>query len=279
VILSRFDPDEVLGQIEAERPTLFFTVPPVVLFLLHHPQLSGFELSSLKYINTGAAPLAPSLGAEFAAETGVVVKQGYGLTETSPVTHVDYALAPRLETVGPPVADTEQKIVDPESGVELPLGASGELCVRGPQVMAAYWNRPQETEQVLRDGWLRTGDIAALDAAGYCRILDRAKEMIKVRGFAVAPAEVEAALLRHPQVADCAVVGVADPEWVEWPRAFVVSQPGSAPDPEELIAFVASQLATFKAPREVRFIDRIPRSAAGKILRRLLREQSESGAG
>jgi long-chain acyl-CoA synthetase len=279
VILSRFDPDEVLGQIEAERPTLFFTVPPVVLFLLHHPQLTRFNLSSLKYINTGAAPLAPSLGAEFAAATGVVVKQGYGLTETSPVTHVDYFVAPRLETVGPPVADTEQKIVDPESGVELPLGASGELCVRGPQVMVGYWNRPQETEQVLRDGWLRTGDIAALDAAGYCRILDRAMEMIKVRGFAVAPAEVEAALLRHPQVADCAVVGVADPEWGEWPRAFVVPQPGTAPHPEELIAFVASQLATFKAPREVRFIDRIPRSAAGKILRRLLREQSESGAG
>ncbi|HEX9638562.1 MAG TPA: AMP-binding protein [Acidobacteriota bacterium] len=272
VILSRFEPVELLGRLEAERATLLFTVPPVLLFLLGHDQLGRTDLSSLKYINTGAAPLAPSLGAEFAERTGVVVKQGYGMTETSPVTHVDYATAPRLETVGPPVADTDQKVVDPESGAELPLGEHGELCVRGPQVMQGYWNQPEDTRRVLRDGWFHSGDIASIDAEGYVRILDRAKEMIKVRGFAVAPAEVEAALLRHPQVADCAVVGVDDPEWVEFPRAFVVRSAGATPAAEELIAFVATQLASFKAPREIRFVDKIPRSPAGKILRRVLRQ-------
>jgi long-chain acyl-CoA synthetase len=209
--------------------------------------------------------------------------QGYGLTEAAPLTHFSPIDAPELivpESIGVAVADLEDRIVDLEDG-ERTLGADevGELVVRGPQVMQGYWHAPEETARALRNGWLHTGDVARRDAHGYVTIVDRKKEMIKYKGFGVAPAELEAALFEHPAVADCAVVGKPDPEAGEIPKAFVVVRAGVALETEELLGFMDGRLAGYKKIREVEFIDVIPKNPSGKILRRILRERVREEAG
>jgi long-chain acyl-CoA synthetase len=204
---------------------------------------------------------------------------GYGLTETSPVTHMNPPMEEWVKeaSIGPPVSDLEQKVVDLETGKQnLPIGEIGELVLRGPQVMKGYWNAPEETAHALRDGWLHTGDIVRIDEDGYVYIVDRLKEMIKYKGFAVAPAELEALLHRHPHVADAAVISKPDPEAGEIPKAFIVPQEGETPEAEDIMNFVRDHVAGYKQIREVELIDQIPKSPSGKILRRVLRDRERA---
>lgn len=269
VMVHPFHPGRVLEQMERHRATCLHTVPPALRALGRWQDLERFDLSSLRYVKSGAAPLDPEVARTFTRRTGVPVIQGYGLTEASPLTHCDDPAGPRPETIGPPVAGTDHRFVDPGTGEDVPAGAAGELVVRGPQVMRGYWRRPAETKQALAGGWLRTGDIAVLEPDGRVRIVGRIKEMIKVRGFAVAPAEIEALILRCPGVADCAVVGRPDPSWGEVPEAFIVRANGG-PTAEEVVRHVASHAESHKRVRAVRFVPVIPRSPSGKILRHLL---------
>jgi len=276
VIMRRFDPDELVNLIARHRATLLFTVPPVVLTLVKNlPRLRQRNLSSLRYVNTGAAPLPPEVAREFRRLTGVPVKQGYGLTETSPTTNADFYANPDHESVGPPVADTEERVVDVQDWRNvLAPGEVGELLVRGPQIMQGYWRDPELTERVLTDGWFHTGDLARMDERGYVFIVGRTKEMIKYKGYTVAPNELEALLLEHPEVKDCAVAGVPDREAGEIPKAFVVLKPGSTADGEALMDFLRTRVAGYKRVRQIELVDAIPRSVSGKILRRLLTQKS-----
>jgi acyl-CoA synthetase (AMP-forming)/AMP-acid ligase II len=275
VIMSRFDPDELVDLIDRHRATLLFTVPPVLLTLVNNTRLRQRDLSSLRYVNTGAAPLAPEVAREFRSLTGVPAKQGYGLTETSPTTNADFYSDPDHESVGPPVADTEERVVDVQDWRNvLAPGEVGELLVRGPQIMQGYWRDPELTERVLTDGWFHTGDLARMDERGYVFIVGRTKEMIKYKGYTVAPNELEALLLEHPEVKDCAVAGVPDREAGEIPKAFVVLKPGSTADGEALMDFLRTRVAGYKRVRQIELVAAIPRSVSGKILRRLLTQRS-----
>lgn len=273
VIMSRFDPEELLRLIASRRATLLFTVPPVLLALSRHPGIGSCDLSSLRYVNSGGAPLPPEVAREFRARTGVPVKQGYGLTETSPAINTDFYERAEVESIGPPVSDTEERVVDvSDPDRTLKPGEVGELAVRGPQVMMGYWRDPERTRQVLRDGWFYTGDLARIDERGYVTIVGRTKEMIKYKGFTVAPSELEGLLLEHPQVQDCAVAGVPDREAGEIPKAFVVLKEGGSADAETLLEFLRDKVAGYKRVRQVEFVAAIPRSPSGKILRRRLVE-------
>jgi acyl-CoA synthetase (AMP-forming)/AMP-acid ligase II len=271
VTLPRFDLETVLRLLQEHSVRRFFVAPPVVLALARHPMVDSFDLSALEFVLSGAAPLGPELEAACAQRLGIEMVQGYGMTEMSPVSHFTPVGGYRAGSAGMTVANTECRIVDPESGVDRAACEVGELWVRGPQVMLGYLNAPDSTAWALRDGWLRTGDLARIDADGYLFVVDRVKELIKVKGFQVPPAELEALLLSHPEVADAAVVGLPDEECGEIPMAFVVRAPGADPSPEALQDFVAGHVARYKQLRRVAFVDAIPKSPSGKILRRILR--------
>src|SRR5438445_3423121 len=273
VIMPRFDMVEYCTLVERRRATVCFIVPPIVLGLAMSPEVEKHDFSSVRFFFSGAAPLAPDPAKRMIQRIGKPIIQGYGLTETSPVTHANPIDAPVLESIGPVVAGTEDKIVDLETGTKtLPNGEVGEICVRGPQVMRGYWNKPQDTADVIRDGWFHTGDVGRRDDKGYVFIVDRKKEFIKYKGFGVGPAEVEAVLCEHPAVADAGVIGKPDEEAGEVPKAFVQLRPNSQATAEELIAFVKERIADYKRVREVEFIEKVPRTASGKILRRELAE-------
>jgi len=278
VIMERFDLLAALALIERHRVTFLPTVPPVLLALANCPDIKKYDLSSLRCIMSGAAPLAPELGKRVRELTGVQVVQSYGLTEAAPLTHINPVDNPelvRLESIGLAVSDQEEKIVDIEGGEqELPPEQIGELVLRGPQVMKGYWKAPEETAHALRDGWLYTGDIARKDKDGFVYILDRKKEMIKYKGFGVAPAELEALLHEHPAVADCAVIPQPDDEAGEIPKAFVVLKKGVSVTATDLMRFVEGRVAGYKRIRAVEFIDAIPKNPSGKILRRLLKQRA-----
>jgi enoyl-CoA hydratase/carnithine racemase len=247
-----------------------------VLLLAKHPLVDRFDLSSLKVITSAAAPLSAELAVLCARRLGCVVTQGYGLTETSPAVFVDGDRADTVTpgTVGSLVPGTLARLVL-EDGTDAPRGGPGELWLKGPQVMSGYLNRPDETAAAFADGgWLRTGDIATVDGAGRFAIADRVKELIKHKGFQVAPSEIEGVLLSHPAVADCAVVPSPDDESGEVPKAFVVRK--GEVTAEELIDFVAERVTSYKRVRDVQFVDVIPRSAAGKVLRRELVERERT---
>ena len=270
VVQKRFDMEEFLELIQKFKVTVVGTVMPVLTLLTQFPDLlKQYDLSSLRYISSGATPMVPETARKFEKLTGVTVSQGYGLSETSPVTHTNPLCQIKIESVGPPAPDTLQKIVDIETGTkELPPGEVGEVIIRGPQVMIGYWKRPQETAEVLRNGWFYTGDLGKIDEDGYLYIVDRKKEIIKYMGFTIGPAELEAVLLEHPAVGDCAVVGKPDPVAGEIPKAYVSLRGGAKATEEELIKFVEERVAGYKKIREVEFVDMIPRSLAGKVLRR-----------
>jgi acyl-CoA synthetase (AMP-forming)/AMP-acid ligase II len=281
VVLPRFDLETFLRAIQQHRATWAFVVPPIALALAKHPAVDGYDLSSLRQVLSGAAPLSADLAR---AVTGGSVPdaQGYGMTGTSPVTHTNSG--PSVETkpgsVGALVANTEGRIVDPESGRDLGPGEQGEICVRGPQIMNGYLGRPEATAAMIdKDGWLHTGDIGYADDDGDFFVVDRLKELIKYKGCPVAPAELEALLLTHPAVADVAVIPSPDDEAGEVPKAFVVTR--AQVTPEELMAFVAERVAPTKRVRRLEMIDQIPKSPSGKILRRVLvdRERSRAGGG
>ena len=273
VTMPRFDLGQALSLIERHQVTRFFAVPPIVLALAKHPGVADFDLSSLRQVLSGAAPLGAEVAEEASARIGCEVVQGYGMTQLSPITHATPPGNFKPGSVGLTVANTEARIVDPETGGDLPAGPEGELWIRGPQVMKGYLNNPEATAETIdQDGWLHTGDIARIDDDGHVYIVDRLKELIKVKGFQVAPAELEALLLDHPEITDAAVVGRPDDESGEVPLAFVVASPDSSLEEEAVKAFMAEHVATYKHLGEVRFTDAIPKSASGKILRRELRE-------
>lgn len=275
VIMEAFDLERSLTLAQQYGVTLYYAVPPILVALDNYPALSRFEFSRMRYIMVGAAPLAPDVGQRVQEKMRVTVLQGYGLTEASPVTHLNPVDQGRikLDAVGIAVPNQEQKIVDLETGErELGAGEVGELLVKGPHIMKGYWKAPEETSRVLQNGWLATGDIARMDREGYVYIVDRKKEMIKYNGFSVAPAEVEAVLFQHPAVADCAVIGKPDPSAGEIPKALVILRPGEEATSEVLMDFVESRVAGYKKIREVEFVSTIPKTASGKVLRRVLIE-------
>jgi 4-coumarate--CoA ligase len=279
VTMPKFDLVEFLRIIQEHRTTWVFVAPPIAVALAKHPIVDQYDLSAIKVIFSGAAPLDGALAAAVEKRLDCEVVQGYGMTETSPAVNLIPAERPEIDksSIGPLVPNTEARVVDPETGadVEVPdSGASepGELWVRGPQVMVGYLNRPDETAEMLdADGWLRTGDIATVTADGIFRIVDRLKELIKYKGYQVAPAILEAVLLEHPLVADAAVIGAHDDDGQEVPKAFIVRQADADLSADDVMAFVASHVAPHEKVRQVEFIDIIPKSSSGKILRKDLR--------
>ncbi len=273
VTMPRFDLEEFLQLIQDHEVTRVYVVPPIVLALAKHPLVDQYDLSSLRIAFSGAAPLSAELAGEAAERLGIEVVQGYGLTETSPVTHATPPGQFRPGSSGVTISNTEVRVVDPDSGGDLGVDEDGEIWIRGPQVMLGYLNKPQATSITIDDeGWLHTGDIGHIDAANHLYIVDRLKELIKYKGFQVPPAELEALLLTHPDVADVAVIGIPDEEAGELPKAFVVLKPGHHATANELMAHVAGHVAHYKQLRMVEFVAEIPKSPSGKILRRLLRD-------
>ena len=279
VTMPLFDLAEFLRIVQDYKVTRLYLVPPIILALAKHPLVDEYDLSSVRQIFSGAAPLGAEVEAEAAQRVGAEVVQGYGLTETSPVTHATAPGKGRSGSIGFVISNTEARVVDPESGSDLGVGAEGEIWIKGPQVMQGYLNNPEATRETIDDdGWLHTGDIGWVDEDGYWYITDRLKELIKYKGFQVPPAELEALLLTHPAVADSAVIPVPDEEAGEIPKAYVVLKPGQEATAEELMEHVAGHVAHFKQIRQVEFINEIPRSLAGKILRRVLRDREAAGA-
>jgi acyl-CoA synthetase (AMP-forming)/AMP-acid ligase II len=276
VVMPRFDPTQVLALIERHRVTELYVAPPALLALAHHPAAAGHDLSSLRFIASAAAPLPRELAALAAQRLRCPVFQCYGMTEACP-THINPPTAWRDGSVGLPLPDVEQRIVDLETGADLPVGATGELLVRGPQVMQGYWKRPDVTaEAIMPGGWVRTGDIARLDADGFLWLVDRAKEMIKYKGYQVAPAELEAVLMEHPAVLDAAVIPTLLTGEGEVPKGFVVLKAGREAAPDAIMAFVAERVAPHKKVRALEIVGEIPKGPTGKILRRVLVEQERA---
>jgi long-chain acyl-CoA synthetase len=277
VLMPRFNLAHLFELLVRERITIMLVVPPALNALTQAAEGGQFPLDHVvRWVKSGAAPLSAELPRRFTALTNILVTQGYGMTEASPVTHIGF-LDPELyrpESIGQPVALTECRVLD-DNEREVAAGERGELVMRGPQFMLGYWKEPQATAAVLRDGWYWSGDVVTRDDNDFYYVLDRRKEMIKYKGFPVAPAEVEAVLLEHPAVRDCGVVSRPDPAAGEIPCAFIVLRDGNPPSPamnDALRAFVADRLTHYKQPREIRFVDAVPRTASGKILRRELRK-------
>ena len=271
VTLPRFELEQFLDTLQRYNITRAHLVPPIILALAKHPSVDRYDLSKLELIMSGAAPLGADLSAACCKRLGCVIKQGYGLTETSPVSHMCSENPEEIKpgSVGPVVSNTECKIVDLETGEALGPNREGEIYTRGPQVMKGYFNRPDATEDSIdSEGWFRTGDIAYADEEGHFFIVDRAKELIKYKGLQVAPAELEAILLTHPAIMDAAVIPSPDEEAGEAPKAFVVLKAETSA--REIQEFVAARVAPYKKIRKVEFIEQIPKSPSGKILRRIL---------
>ncbi|MFE9567547.1 4-coumarate--CoA ligase family protein [Streptomyces sp. NPDC006692] len=284
VVLPRFDLGQFLGAIEKHRITGLYVAPPIVLALAKHPAVAQYDLSSLEYVVSAAAPLDSRLAAACSARLKLPpVRQAYGMTELSPGTHTVplAAVDPPAGAVGKLLPSTEMRILrldDPARDAE--PGEEGEIAIRGPQVMKGYLGRPDATAALIdADGWVHTGDVGRVDENGWLYVVDRVKELIKYKGFQVAPADLEALLLTHPAIADAAVIGVYDADGNEVPKAFVVRQP-SAPDlgADEVMAYVAERVAPYKKLRRVEFVGRVPRAASGKILRRELRQREKDEA-
>ncbi len=277
VTIPRFDPDLFLSLIQKHKVTRVNLVPPILVLLAKHPMVDKYDLSSLQEVTSGAAPLGTELAEAVAERIGCNVLQGYGLTETSPVTHINFNQPGKIKraSVGPAIPNTEVMLVDIATGQPVGANHNGEVWMRGPQVMQGYLNNPEATANTLDDeGWLHTGDIGYMDDDGDFYIVDRLKELIKYKGFQVAPAELEGLMLGHPAIADVAVIPSPDEEAGEVPKAFIVAN--AEMSDEEVMEWVAGQVAPHKKIRRVEFVDQIPKSASGKILRRLLVEQERS---
>ena len=272
--MPRYDADTLLETIEKDKVTLLHGAASLYTMLINSSSMRKYDLSSLRYVKAGAMPIPPEIKEKWENETGVRMILAYGLSEASPETHTSPPDRIKPGTIGIPIMDTDARIMDEETGTrELPPGEIGELVLRGPQVMKGYLNRPEENAVTLRDGWLHTGDLARMDEEGYFYIVDRKKEIIKYKGYTIAPAEVEATLYEHPAVRECAVVGVPDDLAGELPKAFIVPKDGKSCSEEELIEFCKERLSPYKRIRMVEFIDEIPKTQVGKILRRVLRDR------
>ncbi len=276
VTMARFDMEQSLSLIQEHSVTQFFAVPPIVLGLAKHPAVDQFDVSSLRKVFCGAAPLGGELGEEAAARIGCPIVQGYGMTELSPISHATVGDNYKTGSSGYTAPNTEVRIIDDE-GNDLGPDEPGEMLIRGPQVMKGYLSNADATAETLdADGWLHTGDVARIDAQDHMFIVDRVKELIKYKGFQVAPAELEALIVQHPAVADVAVIGIPEIEAGELPKAFVVLKPDTSASAEEIQAFVKAEVASYKQIRLVEFVSEIPKSASGKILRRFLRDRAST---
>ncbi len=273
IVPSKFDPADVLATIEREKVSGMVAVPAIYQMLYDHPNFATTDLSSIAALISGGAPLGLDLTRKY-HERGIEFRQGYGLTETSPgVTGMGPGECLRKAgTAGRACLYVEVKIVD-DDGNELPVGRAGEVAIQGPNVMAGYWNRPEETAKAIRNGWFHSGDIGYLDDEGFLTLVDRKKDMLISGGENVYPAEIEKVLLEHPGIAEAAVVGRADGRWGEVPVAFVVIRPGHVLTSEELIQFCAERIAKYKTPKEVILRDALPHNAAGKIMKPALKRE------
>jgi long-chain acyl-CoA synthetase len=272
VLMPKFDVESTLKTIQKQHPTIFPGAPTIYIGLLNHPDIKKYNLSSIDSCISGSAPLPVEVQQKFEEVTGGKLVEGYGLTETSPVTHANFLWdQPRVKgSIGVPWPDTDAAVISLETGERVPFGEIGEIVVKGPQVMKGYWNRPEETEMVLRDGWLFTGDVGYMDEQGYFYVVDRKKDVIIAGGFNIYPREVEEVLYEHPEIQEVVAVGIPDPYRGETVKAFVVLKEGSQLTEEELNKFVRKFLAAYKAPRVYEFREELPKTAVGKILRRVL---------
>jgi len=279
ILLPRFEIDMALKAMSSEKPTLFPGVPRMYIALNQDPRTPKHDLASLKACISGAAPLPMAVAKRFEEITGgAKVVEGYGLSECSPVTHANPLVGVRKEGfIGLPLPDTDVKLVDlDEPDRRVPQGERGEMCIRGPQVMLGYWNRPDESGLVIRDGWLHTGDVAIMDEQGYFRIVDRIKDMILVSGFNVYPTEVEAVLFRHPKILKCAVVAVPDDTTGERVKAFIVLKPGESATADEIVSWCRDPeqgLSGYRVPKDIEFREELPETLIGKVLRRVLQDE------
>ncbi|WP_211747752.1 long-chain fatty acid--CoA ligase [Paenibacillus sp. Marseille-Q4541] len=281
ILVPKFELNSILKMIEKKRPTLFPGAPTMYIALINHPKIKDYNLSSINACISGSAALPVEVQDRFEELTKGRLIEGYGLTEASPVTHANPIWAKRkIGTIGIPLPDTEAKVVNPDTGEEVALGEPGELIVKGPQIMKGYWNRPEETFDTIRNGWLFTGDMATMDEEGYFSIIDRKKDMIIASGFNIYPREIEEVLYEHPAVKEAVVVGIKDAYRGETVKAFIVLKDGQTADPKDLEKFCRSQLAAYKVPRQYVFRESLPKTLVGKVLRRkLLEEEEETSAG
>lgn len=277
ILLPKFDATTALKTIQKQKPTVFPGAPTIYIGLMNHPDIKKYDLSSIKGAISGSAPLPMELIEKFQQKTGGKLVEGYGLTETSPVTHVNFLWDHEVVkgSIGVPWPGTDAAIFSMETGKPLPVGEIGELGIKGPQVMKGYWNNEEETKKVLKDGWLLTGDLAYMDEKGFFYIVDRKKDIIIASGFNIYPREVEEVLYEHPAVVEASVVGVKDPYRGETVKAYVVLQEGAEVTEEELNQLMRSKIASFKVPRIYEFRKELPKTAIGKVLRRQLKEESE----
>ncbi|MEN0650034.1 long-chain-fatty-acid--CoA ligase [Caldifermentibacillus hisashii] len=277
VLIPKPDPEVLLKTIQSQRPTMFPGAPTMYIGMLNHPELSKYDLSSIDSCISGSAPLPVEVQEQFERLTGGKLVEGYGLTESSPVAHANLLWdGERVKgSIGLPWPDTLAEIRSVETGEPLPVGEIGELVVKGPQVMKGYWNRPEETQEVLKDGWLHTGDMGYMDEEGYFYIVDRKKDMIIASGYNIYPREIEEVLYEHPAVKEVVVAGVPDPYRGETVKAYIVLKEGTTVTEDELNKFARKNLAAYKVPRKYEFRDELPKTTVGKILRRQLVEEEK----
>jgi long-chain acyl-CoA synthetase len=279
ILEPQLDLEHVMKDIQRHKPRLFHGAPRIYNAINNSPLATKYDLRSITACISGSAPLLMETARKFRELTGANLVEGYGLTEASPVTHCNPVFDPaknRFGSIGLPFPDTETRLADLETGEkDVAPGEAGELLIRGPQLMDGYYNKPEETAQALKDGWLHTGDIATIDEDGYVAIVDRKKEMIIVSGYNVYPREVEEALAKHPAVLEAAAIGVPHPIKGEEVKAFVVLKPGQTATADDLVAFCREQLAPFKVPRAIEFRDALPKTLIGKVLRRQLAEEDK----
>ncbi|WP_421380325.1 long-chain-fatty-acid--CoA ligase [Bacillus salacetis] len=278
ILLPKFDAETTLKTIQKQRPTLFPGAPTIYIGLLNHPDLKKYDLSSIDSCISGSAPLPVEVQQKFEEVTGGKLVEGYGLTESSPVTHSNFLWdRERIRgSIGIPWPDTDAAVFSMETGEKRPPNEIGEICVKGPQVMKGYWNRPEETEMTLKDGWLLTGDLGYMDEKGYFYVVDRKKDMIIAGGFNIYPREIEEVLYEHPDIQEVVAAGVPDPYRGETVKAYIVLRENSNVTEEDLDAFARKHLAAYKVPRLYEFRDELPKTAVGKILRRALVDEEKN---
>ncbi|GAV25492.1 long-chain fatty acid--CoA ligase [Carboxydothermus islandicus] len=276
LIMPRFNVDELLKTIAKYRPTLFPGAPTIYVAIINHPRIKDYDITSIRLCISGSAPLPVEVKKKFEEITGGRIVEGYGLTESSPVTHCNPVRSlEKPGSVGLPLSDTLCQIVEPDTLNPVPLGEVGEIAVKGPQVMKGYWNRPEETKLVLKDGWLLTGDLGRMDEDGYLYIVDRKKDLIISGGYNIYPREVEEVLYEHPKVKEAVVIGVPDEYRGEVVKAFIVLKENETATPEEIIKYCQEKLAKYKVPKYVEFRTELPKTTVGKVLRRALREEAK----
>ncbi|MEH7303750.1 AMP-binding protein [Neobacillus drentensis] len=277
ILLPKFDAETTLKTIQQQRPTLFPGAPTIYIGILNYPDLKKYDLSSIHSCISGSAALPVEVQEKFEAITRGKLVEGYGLTEASPVTHANFLWdVPRVKgSIGVPWPDTEVKVVSPETGEPVPIKEIGEIVIKGPQIMKGYWNRPEDTKEVLHEGWLYTGDLGYMDEQGYFYVVDRKKDMIIAGGYNIYPREIEEVLYEHPDVVEAVAAGIPDPYRGETVKAYIVLKEGSTVTEEEMNQFSRKYLAAYKAPRYYEFRQELPKSAVGKILRRMLVEEEK----